>query len=212
LFHSGYFDWIFLSLIEESKMHNGGMKLTKYAAAFMLATLSGGAQAEGIFSVSALYGQKYLEQVGWEPNESQSEIGAGLTFSEPEWPVVLVWNYLQSSHSAISTTTAPGEKISADTKELSFGVRKKLTEGATNVFAEGGVVSISASGMNPTKSGDQFSTVSATALGLWLGAGLDVMVGNSVSVGGLIRMSKSAITQPDVGGTHFAFYATYHIP
>jgi len=188
------------------------MKLMKYAVAIVMATLSGGAHAAGIFSVSALYGQKYLEQVGWEPNESQSEIGAGLTFSEPEWPIILVWNFLQSSHSAISTTTAPGEKISGDTMELSFGVRKKLTEGSTKVFAEGGVVSISASGMNPTISGDQLSTESATALGLWLGAGLDVMVGNSVSVGGLIRMSKSAINQPDVGGTHFALYATYHIP
>ena len=189
-------------------MRHGGMKLLKYAVAMMLATTSAGTQAAGIFSVSAIYGQKYLGQAGWEPNESQSEIGAGLTFSEPGWPVELVWNYLQSSHSAISTTTAPGEKISADTKELSFGVRKNLTEGSTKIFAEGGVVQISASGMNPTPLGTQ----SATALGLWLGAGLDVMVGNSISVGGLFRMSKSSVTQPDVGGTHFALYATYHIP
>jgi hypothetical protein len=194
-------------------MRNAHMKLTKYAVGVVLATLWGGAQAAGIFNVSAHYGQKFLNQVDWEPTETQSEIGLGLTFTEPGWPVEMVWNFLHSSDSGTDSGNPNAAlKVSADTTELSYGARKNLTEGAVKVFAEGGLVSISATSKGiDTVTGDSV-TISDSALGLWLGAGVDVMLGNAVSVGGLVRLSKADASDSALGGTHFGLYAAYHFP
>ena len=190
-------------------MHNTGSKIAKQVAATMMfATLCGGTQAADSYSVSVLYGKKYLND--WEPIDSQSEFGLGMTFLPPAWPVTLVGNYLRSKDSATDTTESPPEKHSGQTTELNFGVRKNLTDEAIKVFAEGGLAYLSAKyKIVQTVTGESVRD-SASSLGLWLGAGVDVMVGNSISVGGLIRMSKGGDMEPSIGGTHFNLYATYH--
>ena len=190
----------------------GGLKFTKYAAAIVLATLWGGAQAAGTFSV--LYGQKSLEKSDWEPLDSQSELGFLVTFQQPDWPLAFAGSYLSSEDSYTETAffTVP-VKITAETTEVSFGIRKNLSEERVKVFVEGGLASISAKiTVKPT--GFASSSDSDSAMGFWFGAGLDAMVGDSVSIGGLVRLSSANVTLGDVdvaaGGTHFGLYAAYH--
>lgn len=190
-------------------MHNTGSKRAKQIAAMMmLATLCGGAQAADSYSVSVLYGKKYLND--WDPIDSQSEFGVGVTFLPPNWPFIGVVNYMRSKDSATDTTESPPIKLSGQTAELNFGVRKNLTDEAIKVFAEGGLAYLSAKyKIVETVTGESVRD-SESSLGLWLGAGVDVMVGNSISVGGLIRMSKGRDMELSIGGTHFNLYATYH--
>ena len=122
-------------------MRNASTKLAKYAVAIILTTLCGGVQANDLLStkdavsLSALYGQKYLDQSDWEPVESQSEFGVGTTFQQPGMPFIWVGDLLLSSGSSSNSKlfTAP-TKASGDTTELSVGARKDLTEGSTKVF------------------------------------------------------------------------------
>lgn len=189
-------------------MHNTGSKRAKQIAAMMmLATLCGGAQAADSYSVSVLYGKKYLND--WDPIDSQSEFGVGVTFLPPTWPFIGVVNYMRSKDSATDTTESPPEKHSGQTAELTFGVRKNLTDEAIKVFAEGGLAYLSAKNKIVPAAGNSRRD-SGSSLGLWLGAGVDVMVGNSISVGGLIWMSKGRDMELSIGGTHFNLYATYH--
>lgn len=189
-------------------MHNTESKLAKQVAAtLMFATLCGGTQAADSYSVSLLYGKKYLND--WEPIDSQSEFGLGMTFLPPAWPVTGVVNYSRSKDSATDTTESPPEKYSGQTTELNFGVRKNLTDEAIKVFAEGGLAYLSAKYKIVPVAGESRRD-SGSSLGLWLGAGVDIMVGNSISVGGLIRMSKGRGMELSIGGTHFNLYATYH--
>lgn len=189
-------------------MHNTRSKRAKQiAATMMLATLCGGAQAADSYSLSVLYGKKYLND--WKPIDSQSEFGVGMTFLPPAWPFIGVVNYLRSKDSGTDTTKSPPEKHSGQTAELNFGVRKNLTDEAIKVFAEGGLAYFSAKYKIVPVAGETRRD-SASSLGLWLGAGVDVMVNNSISVGGLIRLSKGRDMEPSIGGTHFNLYATYH--
>jgi len=193
-------------------MRNSGLKITMYAVTFVLATLWGGAQAAGnLGSVSVFYGQKYLNQNDWEPNESQSETGLGVMFQQPDWPVAVVGNYFRSSDSAIdSINFDPPVKTNAETTEISAGARKDLTEGAIKVFVDGGLVSISAKIKGVDTVTGESLTVSDSAAGLWLGGGMDVMLGSAVSFGGIVRMSKADKNGSALGGTHFGIYAAYH--
>lgn len=190
-------------------MHNTRSKRAKQiAATMMLATLCGGAQAADSYSVSALYGKKYLND--WEPLDSQSEFGLGVTFQPPTWPFIGVVNYLRSKDSGTDTIESLPLKYSGQTAELNFGVRKNLTDEAIKVFAEGGLAYLSAKFKIVETVTGESERDSGSSLGLWLGAGVDVMVNNSISVGGLIRLSKGRYMEPSIGGTHFNLYATYH--
>ncbi len=191
-------------------MRYTSLKAAKCMAAILFTTLWGGAQATDSISISLLYGQKYLDQGDWEPVEAQPEDGLGATFQLSDWPVAMVGNLLLSSDSATGSTKFPGLKVSGQTTELSFGVRKNLTEGSTKVFAEGGLALFSAKLKFVNTVTGESASDSASEVGLWLGGGLDVMVSPSVSVGGLVRMSKADANDPGLGGTHFGLYAAYH--
>ena len=171
-------------------MHNRGLNLMKYAVTIILAMLWGSAQASGTFSV--LYGQKSLDKTDWQPLQSQSEFGLGVTFKQPEWPLELVVSYLSSTDSQIdSTNFSPPAKFTGETTEVGFGARKNLTEDKAKVFIEGGLASISAKAtLKNTVSGFSISD-SDSAIGFWFGVGIDAMIGDSVSIGGLVRLSNA---------------------
>ncbi len=192
-------------------MSNWGSTLIKHAAALMMATLWSTAQAAGLSgSASLIYGHKYLDQGDWGPVDSQSEFGVGVTYQVPEWPVPVVGYLLFSSDSGTDSTTSSSVKVTGKTTEFSGGARKNLTEGSTKVFVEGGLVYISAKGTGKDPITDKPLLSSDSALGLWLGGGLDAMLTPTVSVGGLIRMSKADAKSDSLGGTHFGLYAAYH--
>ena len=193
-------------------MHNRSSTLIKHAATWVLATLWSTVQAADFSgSATVIYGHKYLDQGDWGPIESQSELGVGITYQVPEWPVPVVGYLLSSSGSGTdSKSFASPVKATGKTTELSGGARKNLTEGSTKVFVEGGLVYIAAT-LNATNLVTGASDRgTSSALGLWLGGGLDAMLTPTVSVGGLIRMSKADAKGDSLGGTHFGLYAAFH--
>ena len=178
--------------------------IAKSLATLLLATLGTATQAEESFSVSGLYAKKYLHQTDWEPIETQTEFGLGGTYPLPNWPVTVVGHYLRSKGS--------GTNVSGETTELSFGARQNLTEGATKIFAEGGLAYILGKKKFENSTTGESTKESDSRLGLWLGAGLDVMVSNTISLGGLVRLSKADENGSALGGIHFGVYAAYHFP
>jgi hypothetical protein len=214
-------------------MHNRGLTLTTYAAAITLATLCGGAQAAG--TVQILYGTKSLDS-DWKPLESQSEFGFGVAYRQSEWPVLVVASYLTSEDSTTRSglieykldTYPATDKFTANTQEIGIGIRKNLSAEAIRLFIEGGLATISARLIEklavPAIGYDVSSTTSDSAIGVWFGAGLDVLVSEMVSIGASARISNATVRFPTrdpdtgagltenikAGGTHFNVYAAYH--
>lgn len=193
-------------------MHNGGLQVTTYVVAILCIAFYDNAEAAGdAYSVSMLYGQKYLDQGDWGAADSQREFGVGVTFQQPDVPVLWVGNLSRSRDAGTDSTNFEVPlRLSGQTTELSGGARKNLTEGASKVFVEGGLLYISASlkGVDLV-TGDSVRD-SDSALGLWLGGGLDFMITHVMSAGGLIRMSLAKAGDGALGGTHFGLYAAYH--
>lgn len=188
-------------------MGNWSSTLIKHAAILMLAMLWGTTQAADLSaSASLVYGHKYLDQGDWGSADSQSEFGLDMTYQIPEWPVPVVGYLLNSSGSGTDSPV----KVSGKTTELGGGARKNLTEGSTKVFVEGGLVYIWASIKATNLVTEKSERGTNSALGLWLGGGLDAMLTPTVSVGALIRMSKADAKSDSLGGTHFGLYAAYH--
>lgn len=188
-------------------MSNWSSTLIKHAATLILAMLWGTTQAADLSgSASLIYGHKYLDQGDWGAADSQSEFGLDVTYQVPEWPVPVVGYLLNSSGSGTDSPV----KFSGKTTELGGGARKNLTEGSTKVFVEGGLVYVWASNKATNFVTGKSARGTDSTLGLWLGGGLDAMLTPTVSVGGLIRMSKSDAGSDSLGGTHFGLYAAYH--
>lgn len=192
-------------------MRNLRVNLAKCAAAILLSALWNAAQADDAYSVSVLYGQKYLDQGDWGAADSQREFGFGVTFQQPEMPVQWVGNFSRSRDAGNDFTNFDVPlRLSGETTELSGGARKNLTEGASKIFVEGGLLYISASLKGVDLVTGDSARDSDAALGLWLGGGLDFMLNPVVSAGGLIRMSLAKAGSDALGGTHFGLYAAYH--
>ena len=193
-------------------MCNGGLKVTNYVVVMIFIALYNGAQAaDEAYSVSVLYSQKYLDQGDWGATDSQKEFGVGVTFQQPEVPVLWVGNLSHSRDAGTDSTNFDVPlRLSGKTTELSGGARKNLTEGASKIFVEGGLLYISATLKGTNLVTGESARGSDTALGLWLGGGLDFMINPVLSAGGLIRMSLAKAGSDALGGTHFGLYAAYH--
>lgn len=213
-------------------MSNAKTTLAKYAVALLIATLCGGAQAAGSFSV--LYGQKSLNSE-WDPFDSQTEFGFGIAFKQSQWPVSVVGSYLSSSDSLSESGdgflgnnfVTIKQEIEASTEEVGLGIRKYLSEEQAKFFIEAGLASISGKLKNTVSANGQVvisESISDSAMGFWFGAGVDMKVADAVSVGMAVRLSNATLTfsatDPDTGeeisedfkggGTHFNVYAAYH--
>ncbi len=181
-----------------------------FIATLLLTTLTSGAYAAGSFSI--LYGEKSLEKNDWKPVESQTGFGVVGEYKEPNWPVALVATYFRSEDSALLTGAGANIKITGETTELGFGIRKYLNENRLRFFVEGGLISISA------KIKAEVFGVSASDsdsnIGYWFGAGADVMVNDTLSIGLFARKSDASVTlggvNGEAGGTHAGISATYH--
>lgn len=188
-----------------------GFGVTKCATAILLATLANGAYAAG--SITVLYGQKALNKNDWEPVESQSEVGFGIEIQELNWPVALVASYLKSDDSSTAVDPDFGVVgITGETTELGIGARKYLGDDKTRLFIEGGLASVSAE-MGAKLFGVSVSD-SGSAIGYWLGGGVDVMLNDAWSVGVLGRISGAEVSlfgaDGEAGGVHFNAFASYH--
>ncbi len=191
-------------------MRNKRFFSINFIVALLLTTLTSGAYAAGSFSI--IYGEKSLEKNDWKPVESQTGFGVVGEYKEPNWPVALVATYFRSEDSALLTGAGANIKITGETTELGFGIRKYLNENRLRFFVEGGLVSISA------KIKAEVFGVSASDsdsnIGYWLGAGADVMVNDTWSIGLFARKSDASVTlggvNGEAGGTHVGISAAYH--
>ena len=191
-------------------MGMGGVKNVSWATAVFLAMLANGAQASD--NVSIIYGQKSLEASDWESVDLQTEFGVGVEFQKPEWPVALVASYLTSKDSATVPVPGVNLELTGKTTELGIGARKYLTDSDVRFFVEGGLASVSAEitvGALGVSSSD-----SGSAVGFWLGAGVDMMMGDVLSLGFFARLSDATVDLAGVdgaaGGTHVNVFAAYH--
>ena len=191
-------------------MGMGGVKNVSWATAVFLAMLANGAHASD--NISIIYGQKSLEASDWEPVDSHTEFGVGVEFQKPEWPVALVASYLTSKDSATVPALGVNLELTGKTTELGIGARKYLTDSGVRFFVEGGLASVSAE-ITVGALGVSFSD-SGSAVGFWLGAGVDMMMGDVLSLGFFARLSDATVDLAGVdgaaGGTHVNVFAAYH--
>lgn len=193
-------------------MRNKKSGIIKLTTALLLTTLTTGAYAAGSFSV--IYGKKSLDKSDWKPVESQIGFGFVGEYQKPDWPVALVATYFRSEDAA--TRTVPSTdiriKMTGETTELGFGIRKYLIENRVRFFVEGGLMSISAK-IKAEALGVSVSD-SDSGIGYWFGAGADVMVNDTLSIGLFARKSDASVTlggvNGEAGGTHLGIFAAYH--
>ncbi len=191
-------------------MRNKKLDIISFMVALLLTTLTTGAYATGSFSI--IYGEKSLEKDDWKPVESQTGFGFVGEYQKPNWPVALVATYFRSEEAATRTLLSTDIKITGETTELGFGIRKYLIENRLRFFVEGGLLSISAK-IKAEALGVSVSE-SDSGIGYWFGAGADVMVNDTLSVGLFARKSDASVTLGGVngqaGGTHVGISAAYH--
>jgi len=179
----------------------------KYIIESMLLLLSSTAYSAG--SISIISGNKTLD---WQQIESQPESGYGLEFMAREWSSSLVITHLNSEDSAILEGFGGNIRATGKTTETGIGMRSYLTQNNIRFFAEGGLAVISAS--IRLERGSELLSDSNTTIGFWFGAGVDVMLGDILSIGFLGRVSNAPMTlggvDSNAGGTHFNIFATFH--
>lgn len=193
-------------------MRNKKLDIINFMVALLLTTLTTGAYATGSFSI--IYGEKSLEKDDWKPIESQTGFGFVGEYQKPDWPVALVATYFRSEN--VATRTVPSIdiriKMTGETTELGFGIRKYLIENRLRFFVEGGLMSISAK-IKAEALGVSVSE-SDSGIGYWFGAGADVMVNDTLSIGLFARKSDASVTLGGVngqaGGMHVGISAAYH--
>ena len=169
-----------------------------------------------VYTPGAFYGTKSLNKSDWAPLESQSEWGLDVAIENPDWPYTIVAVYSSSKASGKTTSDIPGVEFDGSTGEIGLGLRH-IIEGDSDVmsfFIEGGAVQISAeySGTDTT-TGDKLSD-SGSAIGYWIGGGIDYLVTDTISVGLEARMSAADVKlfggEVGAGGTHLGVTLRYH--
>jgi len=185
--------------------------IVTFATVILLGTLVSGTYAAG--NVSLMFGNKSLDKDDWEPTDSQTELGLGFELQKPEWPAAVVVSYLSAEDSATVTDVGLDLKLTLKTTELGVGARKYLTKDSARFFVEGGLASISAD----TKVGVLGISVSFSdsAIGFWVGTGVDIPVADALSLGLLARISRASVSpggigNVEAGGTHLGAFVAYH--
>lgn len=169
-----------------------------------------------VYTPGVFYGTKSLNKTDWSPLQSQSELGLSVAVENPDWQYTVVAIYSSSKASGKTTPDIPDVEFDGSTSEIGLGLRHVI-EGDSdemNFFIEGGAVQISAkfSGTDLT-TGEKLSN-SDSALGYWVGGGLDYQVSDTFSVGLEARMSAADVKlfglEVGAGGTHLGVTLRYH--
>ena len=181
-------------------------------AAMLISVLAPGAVVADS-SISLSYGANHLSKVDWAPVEQQDEYGVVLETRPQSWAAALVAGYHVSSAEITLTEMGVSGTFTGDTTTLTLGVRGFVVDSVVRIYLEGGIALITNEvGLSiPTfglASGD-----SGTGSGYWLGAGLDIKIGENLSLGVALRETRADVFVGGYkgagGGQHTAVSSTF---
>ncbi len=182
-------------------------------AVLALATLGGAtaARAQWVGDVDLILGQKQLSKDDWQPTETQGEFGIVASFAPKSWPVRIAVSGFQSSKSGTIYDVLPGINVGIEgkTTEIGVGVYKIWEVKTMRPYVGAGAVSIEAKA-----EGEAFgerASVSGSAVGPWIDAGVFWRLGRHFDLGVALRYSNAKVdldvngetTGISAGGFHY---------
>ena len=153
------------------------------------------ARADSKGDVNFIIGQKKLDK-DWDPNDSQGEFGAEVTWGGSDWPIAFATDIVASSAAA----DIIGVEVKDQSSELAFGVRKIWEAGHARPYIGGGIAKLAvqreAGGVK----------VDDSTLGAWIGGGIFWRLGSRFNIGLAARISRGQVTlngtDTEAGGSH----------
>ncbi len=160
-------------------------------------------QEQGLWkgTIRIFLGAKALDEVDWEPVESQGEFAILTDFGPEEWPIRMAVD-LRLGASQVEDFL--GFDILSTSWELNLGVRRVFETGSSVKPYIGGGLSLGGAELELDGVGE-----SGSGVGLWLDVGVDFGLGGSVSLGFELAFSFIPVEivgiDTDAGGGHFGF-------
>jgi len=153
------------------------------------------ARADSKGNVNFIIGGKKLDK-DWDPNDSQGEAGAEVTWGPSDWPISFATDVVASSAAA----DLIGVEVKDQSSELAFGVRKIWEAGSARPYVGGGIAKLAvqreAGGVK----------VDDSTLGAWIGGGIFWRLGARFNIGLAARISRGQVTlngtDTEAGGSH----------
>lgn len=171
------------------------------ALLFFVAALIGPAVAlaDSKGDVNFIIGQKKLDK-DWDPNDSQGEFGAEVTWGPGNWPIAFATDIVASSAGA----DILGVEVNDQSSELAFGVRKIWEAGKARPYIGGGIAKLEAQ-----REANGVTNKDST-LGGWVGGGIFWRLGARFNIGIAARISRGEISlktggvpqDVEAGGSH----------
>jgi outer membrane protein W len=152
------------------------------------------ARADFDGNVNFFLGAKSLDSNEWNPNDSQVEFGAVMSFGQKDWPVQIAGDVLIS----VDETTEGVVKTTGATFEFDPGVRWLILKKGTVFPYIGGGIGIIGGAVEVE---NNFVSVDAAdaSLGFWTDAGVFFRLGSNFNIGLDLRYSTADIDL-DFGG------------
>lgn len=161
-------------------------------------------------NVNVFLGNKQTLDSSWAPFDDHGELGIMIDVQPQGWPVSLTFDLMVSAHAV--DYGGPIETVS--TTELDFGARKvfDLQGSAFHPYIGGGLGIISA--RHEVEWGSLSVSDEDSSLGVWLGGGFFVTLGEHFNIGLDLRHSDADVTlwgnKEQAGGDHAGLLLGYH--
>ena len=171
--------------------------ILRMAVLFLVAGLLGPTitRADSKGNVNFIIGGKKLDK-DWDPNDSQGEAGAEVTWGPSNWPIAFATDILASSAGA----DIIGVEVNDQSSELAFGVRKIWEAGSARPYIGGGIAKLAVQ----REAGS--TKVDDSTVGGWIGGGIFWRLGARFNIGLAARVSRGQVTlngtDTEAGGSH----------
>lgn len=158
-------------------------------------------------SVSGFIGKKSIDDSAWKPFEEQLELGVVLDFKPASWPVSIVAGLYGSSD---AHNYDQDNETHGFTGEWILGLRQTWSIRGTNLHPYYGMGAAYITG----EIEDSIGTQKDSAIGYWVGTGINWTIAQHFDVGIEGRYSQAEIEFSDgdveAGGTHLGFTLGYN--
>ena len=162
-------------------------------------------------NIHGVFGQKKLDS-DWEPTDEHTEFGILVDFQPRGWPLSIAFEGLRSEDEQWVTINGQSVKLTHETTEFAFGVKKYFdTKSGFYPFVGGGLVLIDLDGKAAI--GNISVSDSDSGFGFWLGGGA-IYVFRNFSIGAYLRYSAAEVSfsssDVEAGGVHALGMAGVH--